>query len=183
MPLDKNILKKKVFGVPVPILAVGAGVVGVIAFKKFGGGGGGSTTDDTGQSASPADYSGGSAGGGGAASDYSGGGGSVGGAYDTGYGSAGSGTYDPTGGAFLPATDAGGLAPSTIINKTVKIIRRPARNNHRRRRPVVINKTVINKRVINKTSRPNRVHRDVKPKPNYGQKPRPKAKPTATRRR
>jgi hypothetical protein len=176
VPLDKNILKKKVFGIPVPIVALGAGVVGVIAFKKFGGGGAASSTADG--AATPADYSGGSAGSGGSASDYSGGTGDYGSSADMGLGSGGGGTYDVGGGAFLPAAPGGGLGLQPIINKTVKIFRPVKRG----RKISIINKVVVNPKAISKNQRPpNVVHNDKKilsPKTGFGSKPKP---PTQTR--
>lgn len=194
MPLDKNILKKKIFGVPVPIIAVGAGVVGVIAYRKFGGGGGGDGAGADG-AATPADYSGGSAGSGGSASDYSGGTGDYGSGADLGLGSGGGGFTLGGGGegGFLPATDAGGLGLQPIINKTIRIIRPASRG----RRIKIINRVVVNPKAIAKNKRrPNVVHGD-RPVPSptnrnprgagskvvTGQKPRPKTSPPIIRRK
>lgn len=177
MPLDKNILKKKVFGIPVPIVALGAGVVGVIAFKKFGGGGGGGGAADS--AATPADYSQGAAGAGGSASDYSGGTGDVGSSADLGLGGGGGGGYaNGGGGGFLPATDAGGIGGQPIVNKVVRIIR-PVRHV---RRVKLVNKVVINPRWTPPNKRrPNVVHNDKpmshKPYVPVAQKPRPKLSP------
>jgi hypothetical protein len=155
MPLDKNILKKKVFGIPVPILAVGAGVVGVIAYRKFGAGKSSSTSDG---SATASDYSGGSAGSGGSASDYSGGTGDYGSSADLGLGAGGGASYDIGGGAYLPATNAGPLGGQPIVNKFIHITR-PRRG--RARRPTIVNKTVLNFGAIPKNKRrPNVVHGD-----------------------
>ena len=188
MPIDKNILKKKVFGIPVPIVALGAGVVGVIAFKKFGGGGGAAATDST---ATPSAYSSGSAGSGGEASDYSGGTGDYGSSADMGLGSGGGASYDVGGGAYLPATNAGTLGGQPIVNKVTKIFRPVKRG----RRISIINRVVINPKAIQKNKRrPNVVHQD-KPIPSPrgsgsksggtfpGQKPRPKQTPPIIRRK
>ncbi len=148
MPIVKggkgNILKGKIFGLPVPVVAIGAGVVGVIAYRKFGGGGASSSqagADTTG--ATPSDYSGGSSGGGGGAADYSGGTGDMGGPYDQGLGGGGYVSADTgAGGAFVPATQAGTGQPSGFVLRKI-IIRRPPRRGPR---PKVVNRIVINNR-------------------------------------
>jgi hypothetical protein len=131
-----SILKAKVFGLPAPIVAVGAGVVGVIAYRHFAGGGGAAGAAGAAASSSPADYSGGTSGGdGGAPSDYSGGTGDQGSYYDQGYGGgAGAGTgIVGAGGAFVPASApaAGGtgvvgpfLLRRVVVHKTVKVVRK-----------------------------------------------------------
>jgi hypothetical protein len=99
MALDATILKRKVFGIPVPILAVGAGVVGIIAFRRFGGG---ASKDSVASDA--ADYQ----------EQVSGGQGSI----ASGGGSGG-------GGSFVPATsDTGGLYPQGLVNIRAVIRRR-----------------------------------------------------------
>lgn len=163
MPLDKNILKKKIFGIPVPIVAVGAGVAGVIAYRKFGAGGGSSTSSDG--AATPSDYSGGTAGSGGSASDYSGGSGDYGSSADLGLGSGGGASYGSGGGAYLPATDSGQIGGQQIVNRVVRIIRPAARG----RRIRIVNRVVINPRAIPQNRRrPNVVHGDQRvPSPTH----------------
>ena len=114
MPLDKNILHKKIAGIPVPVLAVGGGIAAIVLYRKFGGGGaasGGATNPATSDGASPSDYSQGAASTG-AASDYSSGSTDSGG----GGGYSGSGDYvSGGGGAFIPA-NAPSVVPQAISN-------------------------------------------------------------------
>jgi hypothetical protein len=154
-----SILKAKVFGLPAPIVAVGAGVVGVIAYRHFAGGGGAAGATGA-ASSSPADYSGGtSTGDGGAPSDYSGGTGDQGSYYDQRYGGgagAGAGIVG-AGGAFVPASApaAGGtgvvgpfLLKRVVVHKTVKVVRP-------KKRPKAATKIVM-KKTSGRTSKLNR---------------------------
>ena len=163
MPLDKTILKKKVFGIPVPILAVGAGVVGVIAYRKFGAGK--AAAGDTTGTQTPADYSGGGASSGGSASDYSGGTGDYGSSADMGLGGGGGGGYVAGGGAYLPATDSGQIGGQQIVNRIVRIIRPAARG----RRIRIVNRTTVNVNAVPRNRRrPNVVHGDQRvPSPTH----------------
>lgn len=126
MPLDKSILKKKVFGLPVPVLALGGGVVGVIAYRKYAGKQG--AADTGGDTA--ADYSGGTGSGSGAGSGAAG-------------GSAGDGGI--TGGAFNGPPPIIRLR-QRIINRRVVVKRGRKGANQVRRRPVIVNRIIVNPR-------------------------------------
>lgn len=128
MPLDKTILKKKIGPVPVPVAALGAGVLGVIAYRRYAA---------KKAAADPnADQS---------AADYSQGTGTSGSAADTpsGVGDSG-GTGGAVGGAFS------GPPPTIILRQPIrnitKIIRRPRTGGPVRRRPLVVNRIIVNPR-------------------------------------
>jgi hypothetical protein len=147
LKLDKTILKKKIAGIPVPIVAAGAGVVGIIAYRHFAGGGAsgsasnasGAGPDTSGQS--PADYSGGT---GDSGQVASGGGG--------GYGDPAS-FEGYTGGPFVPAATMG-TAQQPIVQiakwipkwKPTWTPKWKPPGSRPRRRPLVVNKIVINNR-------------------------------------
>lgn len=151
LKFDKTILKQKIGKVPVPVVAIGLGVVAVIAYRKFGGGGAagasGSSSSggtggnpagltDSGDTGGPADYSSGSAGGGSVAS---GGGGGAEPVDFSGY----------SGGAFVPAATLGTLQqPIVQVARVIKKFKVTKIVNPRkpgnRRRPTVINRIVIN---------------------------------------
>lgn len=148
MPLPtkfRALMKKKVAGIPVPVLAAGAGVVGVLAYRRYAGGGatssGGAFGDTgSGDAGSAAGYSGGTAGGGGGEESFGGGGGG------------GDFTIGP-GGAFIPET-AGVAATAPIIRNVTRIIKRQRikigkkvvyrRKPGRKPRIVVQNRVVVN---------------------------------------
>ena len=144
MPIDRAILKKKVFGIPVPVLAIGGGVLGIYAYKKYAANKAAaapvdpnatSTTATDPNAATPSDYSSGAAGGGG-------------------------GYSDPYGGAMVPATNVGGLGLQPIVNNITKIVKRP-RNGRPHRRPMLISKTIVNKKFAPPSRRhPNKVFGD-----------------------
>lgn len=142
-----SILKAKIFGLPAPVVALGAGVVGVIAYRKFAGGGGGGGADSSGAGTTPSDYSGGSPGGGGGAGDYSGGTGEQGSSFDEGGGVTGGGGFitgpgPGAGGAFVPATQAPGVSPQPVRLFSTVVIR-PRAKKGQKRRPAVVNRLVV----------------------------------------
>lgn len=148
---DKNILKKKVMGLPVPLVAVAAGGVAWIIWKRHQAAGG-SVAPGT-----AADYSGGTADAGSPAT--SGGGGSAGGAGDAG------GTSSSTDNAY----------PQPITNNITKIFRRGSITKIFRRggrgRPVVRNRITVNVR----NNSPNRIVRPMRKQ--QAHKPPPKLRP------
>lgn len=164
MPFDKTILKKKVFGLPVPVVALGAGVVGVILYRKFGAGKAAADTSNPDATATPSDYSQGSAGSGGGAGDYSGGTGDSGSIYDQGLGSQGDYVSSGAGfgGAMVPATNAGGIfgtQPFTAVgtwHPTWRSTWRPTWRPQTSGRPRAIHPTVIYKTVVNAPPKYNR---------------------------
>jgi hypothetical protein len=150
LKLDKTILKKKIAGVPVPIVAAGAGVVGIIAYRHFAGGGAGASGADPNALAAGPDTSGQSP------ADYSGGTGDAG---QVASGGGGGGYGDPasfegySGGPFVPTATLG-TAQQPIVQIAKWIPKwtptwtpkwKPP-GGRPRRRPTIINKIVINNR-------------------------------------
>lgn len=153
MKLDKNVLKKKIAGLPVPLVAVAAGGVAWIIWKRHQAAAGSGVDPGT-----AADYSGGTADAGSPAT--SGGGGSAGGAGDA------SGTSSSTDNAY----------PQPITNNITKIFKKGAITKVFRRggrgRPVVRNRITVNVR----NNSPNRVVRPMR-KQQAKHKPPPKLRP------